>query len=50
MIPGNSSQHFVYREPNGGLTICGMERLALTLAVVLGLYLLAALLYPERFE
>ena len=50
MIPGKSSQDFVYRVPGGSPTICGMEWLALTLAVVLGIYLLAALFYPERFE
>ena len=50
MIPGKSSQHFVYRTHGGGRTLGRMEWLALTLAVVLGFYLLAALLYPERFE
>ena len=50
MIPGKSSQDFVYRGLIGGPTLRAMEWLALTLAVVLGIYLLVALLYPERFE
>jgi K+-transporting ATPase KdpF subunit len=50
MIPGKSSQDFVYRVPIGSPTLCGMEWLALALSVVLGIYLLVALLYPERFE
>lgn len=44
--PGATSQHL----ENGGLTVDAITILALLVAVVLAIYLAAAMLVPEKFS